>query len=220
MEWEQSFSGFNLGIGVLADLEALDNPIPLKVGFSFKTPFDLDITTETTESSEQDEVGDEFSYSIDLPSMIGLGVSYRLGEFLTLAADFELRGYGGSQVRYEDEDTGSDVAEPLSESEEDILQFRFGAEYLLVTDFAVMPFRIGFRNVPTLLANYDSNDEPESQVVGFGFTVGSGFIMESLALDFTYSYTSYKATYDYETLDYDYYTDNIFTISAIYYLGD
>ena len=119
---------------------------------------------------------------VEMPMMIGYGASYRLGENLTLAADYEIRKYGASEIVYED---GSSVS--LCDSEEDLSQFRVGGEYLAVTDFAVIPLRVGYQNVPTLLADEDLN-----QVVGSGISFGSGLIFEKFSFDVTYQISGYE----------------------------
>jgi len=199
-EWKYSFSGFNMVFGALADFSTLKKPLPLKLGLSVKSPFELDVEVEGE---------DEDRLSVEMPWMIGFGTSYRFGEFLTLALDYEMRAYGDSKTKQDDGEY------PLSDHEENLNQFRLGAEYLLVTEFAVIPLRLGFQTVPTLLANYDDNYEPKDQVTGFGFSLGSGLIMENYAIDFTYSHSRYEQDWGNEEI-YTY-SNNIFTISGIYY---
>jgi hypothetical protein len=150
------YSGFNLGVGSMVDFGGLSNPIPLKVGIAIKTPFNLD------------EDGDK----VKMPIMYGFGASYRVGENLTLAADFEIRKYKSSDV-----------------ADFDLNQFRIGGEYLIVRDFAVIPIRVGFQTVPTTLENQEWNDfdglyeGDDSQVSGTSISVGSGLIFERFAFD-------------------------------------
>jgi len=59
--------------------------------------------------------------------MLGFGASYRLSDNFTLALDYETRAYGESNI---------------NSHEDDLNQFRVGAEYLSVSDFAVIPFRL------------------------------------------------------------------------------
>lgn len=179
-ESEFSFLGFNLVLGAMADLNTLEDPMPLKVGMSIRTPFELE-----AEYSEEEETETSI---VEMPFMFGLGASYRLGENFTFAIDYEMRAYGKSEIKEKGQDDGS----PLSESKENLNQFRIGAEYLLVTDFAVLPIRLGFQTVPTVYANYDDNNEPKDQAKGIGFAIGSGLIMEKYALDITYSYSGFE----------------------------
>jgi len=208
-EAETSFSGFNLVLGALADLNTLENPIPLKVGMSIRTPFELE-----AEYSVEDVWGNEETETsiVEMPFMFGIGASYRLGENLTFAIDYEMRAYGKSEIKEKGQEDGS----PLSESKENLNQFRIGAEYLLVTDFAVLPIRLGFQTVPTVYANYDDNYDPKDQVTGFGFAIGSGLIMERYALDVTYSHSGYEQKFSGLNLTAGH-SSNILTLSGIFY---
>jgi hypothetical protein len=116
--------------------------------------------------------------------MLGFGTSYRVGENLTIAADYEIRAYGNKKITgtYD----GAPDTSKLSDSEKNLNQLRVGAEYLFVADFGVIPLRAGFRTNPTLLANEDSNGKFTDQVIGKAFSVGTGFISEILAIDFAY----------------------------------
>jgi len=168
-ETSGDFSGFNMGLGGMVDLNYLQNPIPLKMGVSYKTPFELAIDEEYGEST------------IEMPSMLGLGLSYRLGEFLTISFDFETKAYKDKMIKYvDDEDPSSNYDDIISL--ENLDQFRIGGEYLFVSDFAVIPIRMGFQNVPTTVFT-PVND----QVLGNGFSFGTGMIFERFAIDlFTY----------------------------------
>ena len=107
-----SFSGFNLVAGVLVDLSALKNPLPLKLGASLSTPFQLawDYSYEDSDGNSGTD-----DWIVEMPLMVGFGASYRMGDFLTLAADAEFRAHGGSEVIVEVGDNS-----PLSENKEDI----------------------------------------------------------------------------------------------------
>lgn len=155
-EYNETYSGLNFVFGAMADMNGLMNPIPLKIGFVFRTPFTLSVDWEEEDADGTDEV--------DLPVMMGFGASYRLGEFFTLAADYEMRNY-------------EDVDFPFNMN-----QFRVGAEYLLVSDFAVIPLRVGYFTHPTFYA-----DENGDQIYGNGVSLGSGLIFERFALDLSLS---------------------------------
>ena len=184
------FSGFNMNLGAMLNLRNLANPLPMQVGFSMRTPFELSVKVDN-------DSGDSWTNKVEMPLMMGFGAAYFLGENLILSADFEMRNYGKSEILY---DNGDSVY--LSDSEENLSQLRFGAEYLLVTDFAAVPFRAGFKTVPTLLAemNYDNGDI-DSQVVGTGFAFGSGLIFERFAIDVTYDLEAYDHDYIYQGSD-------------------
>ncbi len=171
-EYEQTFSGFNMIFGGMINLDNLENPVPLKLGITYRTAFDLEAEENGLITEEEIwELGDYFyeewetegTVKNEMPSMLGFGASYRLGDNFTLALDYETRAYGKSNI---------------NAHEDDLNQFRVGAEYLIVSDFAVVPFRVGYQSVPTLMV--DINNDP---IIGAGVSLGTGLIFEKFALD-------------------------------------
>jgi len=172
-EMSQTFSGFNMVCGLMVNFENLQNPVPLKLGCTVRTPFDLEAKEEGSFFQEYYWLdGDYGSENIEyddgeatneMPLMIGGGISYRIGDDLTITADFETRAYGESN---------------LNSHEDDLNQIRVGIEKIYVTDFVVIPLRIGYQTVPTLMI--DSNDDP---IIGNGFSFGTGLIFEKFAFD-------------------------------------
>lgn len=161
------YSGTNFVGGAMIDLGNSSSAIPLKVGFTVRTPFKL-----TEEGGAKDEV--KLKEKLDIPIMLGAGLSYRFGENLTVATDFETR-------KYKKTDLGDD----------DLNQFRIGAEYLWVSDFAVIPVRAGFQTVPTLGRDYKDN-----QISGSAISLGSGIIFSRFAFDLALVRTAYSFKYD------------------------
>ncbi|MDP8313817.1 MAG: hypothetical protein RAP70_01945, partial [Candidatus Celaenobacter antarcticus] len=200
-EFTEDFSGFNFNAGAMINLSNLSNPIPVKIGVDFKSPFDLE--------------GDfgEGTETIQMPAMIGFGASVQLGDNFTVSADYETRAYKDKEISYDD---GS---EPDIISDYNLDQIRAGAEFLVVTDFAVIPLRAGFHTVPTIFSNYeDYPNNPKDQVVGSGFAVGTGLIFEKFALDATATFDSYKQELT-SGGDYSQVSSMIFTLSGIFYLN-
>jgi len=186
-----TFSGFNMAFGLMADLNNLQNPVPLKVGMMMRTPFDLGVEVDADYEYYSDL---QYKNTVDMPLMMGFGASYRVGDNLNLSADYEIRAYGKSKINYE---LGGEA--DLSESEENLNQLRIGAEYLVVSDFAVIPLRFGFQTVPTLQANGEGPSgygEFTDQVIGSGYSFGTGLIFERVALDATGEFTITKEEWD------------------------
>ncbi len=181
-----NFSGLNFVIGGLFDFERKQNGFPLKLGLTMRTPFTL----------KGDVSKGGGSLEINMPFMIGFGGSYRIGDNLTLALDYEMRSYADKKVSVNGTDIGN-----ISESNKSLNEFRVGAEYLVVMEKAVIPLRVGYKTVPTILAdetlNYDnfsgtfSTTSTTNQVVGSGISFGSGYIADAFAFDITYSRTKY-----------------------------
>lgn len=182
-----TFSGFNMAFGLMADFNNLENPFPWKLGMMMRTPFDLGVEVD----ADYDYVSDiKYKNTVDMPIMMGFGTSFRVGDNLTLSADYEIRAYGDSKINY---DLGG--SSNLSDSEEDLVQFRVGVEYLAITDFAVIPLRAGYKTIPTLLSNGEGL-EMTDQTIGSGFSVGSGLIFEKIAIDATFDLSSYIQEWD------------------------
>ncbi|MBP1655057.1 MAG: hypothetical protein H6Q28_1613 [Bacteroidetes bacterium] len=213
------FSGLNFAAGALLDFGGLSNPIPLKLGVAVKTPFTLEADIDynlngTTGNSD---------FEAEMPLMFGVGASYQIGQSFTVAVDYEMRQFKDKKTTTSE--AGFSSSAPLSDSNEDLNQIRVGAEYLIVMKSGVIPIRAGFRTVPTVLANYEwnrdsSNYYPSGQVSGKGYSVGTGFISSSFALDFAYT----REMYDEQTwtdaglTDFtNNYTANRFSLSLIVY---
>jgi long-subunit fatty acid transport protein len=191
-----TYSGLNFVAGALLDLGGLQRPFPLKVGVSVKTPFD----SKRAYSYEYvPPIGSLSTYgthsTIQMPLMLGFGASYRIGENLTVAADYEMRQFKGKEIHMTYDppyDYVSPSTTPVSKSGKDLNQVRVGAEYLIVLNMGVFPIRAGYQNVPTLSAYYNADGTyTDQQVIGSGFAVGTGYISERFALDVTYSHSTF-----------------------------
>lgn len=182
-----TFSGVNMAFGLMADFNNLENPFPWKLGMMMRTPFDLGVEVD----ADFDYVSDiKYKNTVEMPIMMGFGTSFRIGENFTLSADYEIRAYGESKINYELGGSSN-----LSDSKEDLVQFRVGAEYLAINDFAVIPLRAGYKTIPTLLTNGEG-DETTDQTTGSGFSVGTGLIFEKIAIDATIDISSYIQEWD------------------------
>jgi long-subunit fatty acid transport protein len=215
---EADYSGFNMVFGGLVDFEGMQSGgFPLKIGATFRTPFSID-----AEGDDDQEAIDQLNrraadraavtQKIEMPLMLGFGASYRMGENLTIAADFEMRNFKGNTVTNSSSSRvfgDTSYTSSISESDDNLNQFRIGAEYLIVMDQGVIPLRAGFKTVPTVLANYVYDDVTDqdlptnNQVRGSGLSLGTGFISETFAFDLTLGVTSYTQKFHpYGSIDY------------------
>ena len=208
--FDMSFSGFNLVFGGLVDFERMRNGFPLKAGLTLRTPFTL--------KGELQNAVTPVTWEIEMPFMIGFGGSYRVGDNLTLALDYEIRSYADKQTTI----TGF---APFAYSKSNLNELRTGLEYLVVLETAVIPLRLGFKTVPTLLAdqvlvynggNNYSFEDSDNQVSGSAFSIGSGFITNTFAFDVTYSRATYTQKFDYSAYTFDTITgSNDFAIGTL-----
>jgi long-subunit fatty acid transport protein len=188
------YSGLNMVLSTMIDVETLMQSLPLKLGIIVRMPFTL------TLSGIQEIISGGRSYydavtgrtMVEMPLMIGAGVSCRLTDQLMAAADFEYRGYHKSQ--YTDVqfmmDTNESSRLPVSQSLKDLNQFRIGLEYRVAVKSMTVPLRIGYKSVPTLLADvHDINDA--KQVKGNAYSLGAGCRTNLLAVDLSYTFSGY-----------------------------
>lgn len=209
------FKGTNFVIGGMIDLSGLEKPVPLKFGATFRTPFDLDVTS-----------GDfpDQKIKVQMPLMMGFGASFRIGDDFLIAADYEIRDFGDKkyQFYYQDQLSGEVNIADLDES---LNQFRVGAEYLIAIGIGVIPIRGGYHNVPTVYADFDwtgTEFAPTEQVVGYGFSVGTGLITGAFALDAALSIDTYEQKFNNTSFNPDLvvtrkYTNSKISLSGIIY---
>jgi long-subunit fatty acid transport protein len=199
--YDGTATGVNYLVGVLVDLNGLRKPIPIKIGACVRTPFDLnfDYGLEFRPPLFNQYPKLDASITRQMPLMIGVGASARPWENLTLSVDYEMRKYGDRKSITSIKSPVISDTSDMSASKSDINQIRAGIEYLVVTRSGVFPLRAGYQTVPTLLANYvydkaSSGYKTGDQVSGNGFSLGTGFISNSFALDLTYTWVQYEQT--------------------------
>ncbi len=202
-DYASEYSGLNFAIGAMFDFNGLASPLPFKIGAVVKTPFELSDSYSYYYDYHYDGTYStlEVDKTVEMPLMWGIGTSARIGENLTLSADFEMRMYGDKVTIFEIE--GEEFEDELSNSGENLSQVRVGVEYLLVTDVIIMPFRAGFQTVPTIFAEIDGYDEEGNyefgdQVSGFGISFGTGLIFDNIVFDVTYELKTYDIPFNFE----------------------
>jgi opacity protein-like surface antigen len=227
-------SGTNFVFGALVDLAELKGGIPLRLGISLKTPFTLKAQGTLTANAIDTYYGNssysgDITMAIHMPLMLGFGASYQFGDNLVLAVDYEMREFKDKQLEYST--PFGTTTQPTTEQNVNLNQFRIGAEYLFVTNLGVFPIRVGYRTVPTVLANQTNIDQQSPQfsgeVIGSAISFGTGYIADHYALDVAYTITSYTQTLDWgdpsQVDTNNYYPSNTkysigsFTASLIFY---
>jgi long-subunit fatty acid transport protein len=244
-----TYSGFNTKIGLLYATDKF------RAGLVLNTPFNLKIESDSTIIRESTEEGLEVSTTIyntefyteteypypktakiEIPMIIGLGLAYNVDDNWLVAADFEYKKFSGLKIHTLESFTynsSSNLTEVFAKNVNipnwsDVLQFRFGTEYLLNTSLGQIPLRAGFRrevfpqgNISAYEIVYSDNGEfvdvddsepsnvaktnylfhyDEDQVTGFSLSVGSGIYWSQILLDFAYTYTTYdQDIYEYNT---------------------
>lgn len=227
------YSGVDMSAGFFTDFTAFN--FPLRFAFNWRSEsiikneysstYESVYIYEMAEDTTKTEIFDgpkKYYYH----RMFQMGISYRIGEYLTLACDFDYRPFKNSvfswdYYHYNDFhtpviDTTKKEVFYISQSNANLHQVRIGAEYILHPDFALIPIRIGWKNNPTTLSDYNENEEPVKQVYASSFTMGVGWVMKYFTIDFAYEWYSYErmdANYNYEKR-----TDYLFVLSMIIHL--
>jgi hypothetical protein len=189
MSWRSKYSGFNATVGLLFDLRETESGFPLRVGLTARTPFTLDIDyTDRVRPEGGEEVNSAYSYEVGMPWMVGLGLAADLFSNFTLSAEIEHRFYNDGEIKVSGPH-GNDIG-PISETVDDVMPLRYGAELRLQFGDWMVPVRAGYRTVPTLRSHYWDH-QPVGQVKGDAFTLGTGFGTNRWRADLTYSRSFY-----------------------------
>lgn len=202
--YDDTWSGFNMQFGTMLDFSSLERPIPLRIGATYRMPFDMKDKWDDTD-------GDAGTWNWEYPTMIGVGTSYRIGENLTLAADYEMRMFGKSKIRKSGEED-----DDFSKSGDDLNSLRVGAEYLIVSGAGVFPIRAGFKTGGRLRANITDNNEWGDQVTSSAISIGTGYIHKRFAIDAAFTIESYDWKSGFEAWKRTFSTKTL-SISSIYY---
>ncbi|MGH8015603.1 MAG: hypothetical protein ACREBV_05385, partial [Candidatus Zixiibacteriota bacterium] len=198
-----SFSGFNVTVGLKYEGEVVD------VGLVVRTPFSLNQKGEHF-SSEIFNVNDvpvdtDTTYQIDLltkydiPLMIGLGLGYPMRENWLMALDMEYRNFSSAQIKIRENlilvPGGSNIEEfrVLSDQEwqwSNVFIVRAGTEYLHKTGIGTVPIRAGLGYVPLPTTNV-SESGSRSTAVSYQFSLGTGLHMNQIKIDLGYMYRTF-----------------------------
>ena len=127
----------------------------------------------------------------------------------TISTDYEMRSYKDKEI-----DTGVDP-EPAKYLY-DLNQFRIGTEYLIVSDFAVIPIRLGFFTDPTLLS-YINQDNDVDQIKGNGLSIGSGLIFGKFSFDVSATISGWEIDFGNGIKESNY--RSVIGLSGIIYFG-
>ncbi len=207
-----NYTGYNYIAGVLLNFEHINNGVPLKIGLKYNTAFVLenDQKSEVTSHVDQLEIDQQIKY--EFPEFIGIGLSYRISDFFTVAADYEIRQFKDKEVTQCGNSWSINSSGEIShiqwgegsynmvQSNADLNQFRIGAEYILTPAFALIPIRLGFKSNPTIFADR-VDSESTDQVKGNSYNAGSGIIFNKFSIDLSYERFSYSVKNHFSSSD-------------------
>jgi|GEM_PF-3323663 len=168
---EGNFRGTSFNLGALINVTDSFN-----IGLVYKGDF-----TFTDEDKHGNKKGE-----VHYPRSVGLGAAYRPIDNLTLAVDYTTTEwsegkaiYGGEEKFFPRQDLEYTTnAEFPSEMQHDTSQWRFGAEYVFISDDLLIPLRCGAYFDKQYFA--DANDNIP---VYLGLTAGAGIVWEGFVID-------------------------------------
>lgn len=238
---EHKYTGHNITAGFMLDLTPFR--FPLRFAMKYESKFalkdDFDEATEYQKYYSADNLPDsiwQYEYNgynrFYEPGIITNGISYRFGDYLTIAADLEIRIYNGKAFDWNFKenvstyagnqwtlpDSGKTFQDAISyeKFDVDLNHYRFGVEYILHPKFALIPVRAGWKSNRTLVFDYKAKDEPGKLVVPQSINIGTGLIRKRFSVDLAYE------IYWYDRMDDDYYYErkfiHFFMLSANLYL--
>jgi len=207
---------------------------PLRFALKYESKFALKKEYEVIYETQYIYEDHEITYSdiykgpvkYYMPGIIAMGISYRVGDYFTVACDYDIRPFKSSVSDW-DYRHYSDWQNPpldtlcydvyfLMESNENLNQLRIGLEYILHPKFALIPVRAGWKNNPTSISNYDENHEPFEQVFAHSLNFGLGLITKYYSLDLAYE------QYKYDRMDINFKNEkrnyHVFVLSANIFL--
>jgi len=181
-----SFEGVNCNVGFLWDVNSV-----VTVGGVLKTPFTADMhhrykfhTQQIYPNGELPPTKSTYGFSegveLTMPMSYGLGFAFRLSDALTTSLDVYRTEWSKFFLK---DGQGNDMSPitgvPRKDSHvHDTTQVRTGIEYLIVREKTVIPLRAGLF--------YDPQPSQEHPDDFFGFTLGTGIMIENVVIDWAY----------------------------------
>lgn len=203
-----SYSGVYLAGGLRYGGERFSAGLVIKAPHALKQTRDRTVNTRNTangleiaDGTETYHFDDELT-ELDQPLVVAAGIGYRLTERLLLAADAEYRAFSSGEVRVRDSlrlvpgDRDTEFYTAIDPNWNDVLAFRFGAEYLWHTGgtiLPVVPVRAGFGYSPIPepdIMELDNSEAKTASTAITSFSFGTGARWEQIHLDFAYVISS------------------------------
>jgi hypothetical protein len=232
------YSGNNLTIGILFDFSCCH--LPLRYTLKYDSKMNLkDDNNYIGRSDYNREYGEDTSWLntihlIDIfeyPSVLTNGLAFRIGDFTTVACDFDLQFFKNrlwirdfsqtiscitdNQNIISKKDSVGHFESPLFYERMVFNQFRIGLEYILHPEFGYFPIRIGYKINTEEIQTYNANHEAVKRVEPFSINVGTGLTLRHFSIDFAYE--AYWWQRIDENLQKEKKTDHFFVLSAIWY---
>jgi len=201
-ELDSRYSGFRGRVGALYKITPNVN-----IGASYTLPTTISVdenysaeirTTFDNQSGFNDNLDNEFSYKVNYPSRINLGVALEDLKGLSVSLSTEHTGYSNVEIEFENSELFEDELaenEFISNQFANVWNFKGGVSYD-VNQYASV--RAGYGFLPSRFKN--GRDDRNMYSAGIGFDVGSGTSIELGAIYMRWEEES--SVYTYTTYDY------------------
>ncbi|MBN1415533.1 MAG: outer membrane protein transport protein [Bacteroidales bacterium] len=222
-----NYTGYNFSAGVLLDFSSIRLPLRFTAKYenSVALEGDYDCTIKRDSIFENNtsvtwfdlHKGAQKKY---IPGVIALGLSYRIGDYFTIAADYDIKLFGDSlytiteynrSLYYYRNEMKTQVLEEapvdsswLDKTHRNVNQFRIGVEYILHPRFALIPVRAGWKYNPASMSSYKKKTingrevfVADKQIIANSINVGTGYLAKRFSIDVAYEW------YQYERIDSD-----------------
>jgi long-subunit fatty acid transport protein len=187
-----NFEGFNLNFGFLWDITRL-----ITIGGVFKTPFTAHFNHYYCSSAIKYYptlnriISSTYSYKdkmrLKMPASFGFGIAFRFSDAFTYSFDIyhtQWSKFFRVIEGYVDEWSDIDNRFRYQSIVHDTTQIRTGLEYLFILENTIIPLRFGLF--------YDPRPSHKHPHTFWGFSVGSGFMIDNLVVDYAYQFRTGK----------------------------
>jgi len=203
-----SYTGNNYTVGIMVDFSSFNLPLRYGLkyegGFVLKDEYDYTNVTDHHYYDKDDTTWIEMQKGIrkyEFPGILTNGLSFRPGDYLTLAFDIDLWLYHDNQessnysYNYSFStnnqtksiaDTIIDIEGTFQYSKVILNQYRIGLEYIFHPKFGLIPARAGWKINPTTLNTYDKNFIAIKRILAHSVNAGAGLILKNIAIDMAY----------------------------------
>jgi hypothetical protein len=232
------FSGHNFTAGILLDFSVFH--VPLRYTLKYDSKLWL---TDAYKFTGREELihydGADTTYlnllnvteKFEYPGIITNGFAYRIGNYLTLACDFDIQLFQDNSWIYDYSQTRSYITGDQETIyvddkgyEDDVFfydfiafnQYRIGLEYILHPEFGYIPVRAGYKNSPTEMNTFDKYKKPVKRTMANSINCGTGITLKCFSIDLAYE-ANWFHRMDEEFRD-EKKIDHFFILSAIWYI--
>jgi len=232
------YSGHNFTAGILLDFSSFHVPLRYTLKYDSKlwltNEYDFTGREEIIHSDGEDTTHLNVINATEIfeyPGIITNGFAYRIGNYLTIACDFDIQLFKDNIWSWDYDQTKKFITgdqETIYYDHHNYIeglffydfvafnQYRLGLEYILHPEFGLIPLRAGWKNSPTEMNTYDEEGDPVKRAMANSINCGTGITLKRFSIDL-----AYEACW-FHRMDEGYMDekkiDHFFVLSAIWYI--